>query len=108
MSEKYTPVKGDRVRVVLEGEVGLVTDGWVYLDGASVPIERAISVEKLEPPVVKFGPGDTVRNKTFGGLLYTLGDDGYFAHRDNEWCHGGQDYFDSRHYEKVNLVATPF
>jgi hypothetical protein len=83
MGEKYTPVKGDRVRVVVEGEVEWVThyaDGVFDLDGGAVGIhphhKNVVSIEKVEPPVEVFKPGDVVRHKAQGSVR-ALASDGY-------------------------------
>jgi hypothetical protein len=91
MGEKYIPKKGDHVRVVLEGEVGAGSTGrmfTLYPDNSAVQIsftpERVdgfnISVEKIEPPVEFFKPGDVVRSTGYPEHVYTLGKDGYYSH----------------------------
>lgn len=82
----YKPQVGDRVRVVLEGEVSATGTGWFnlggyVLDGKSATSiwptrERTVSVEKIAPPVEVFGPGDVVRSKREGSYWQIL-DDGY-------------------------------
>jgi hypothetical protein len=67
----YKPVKGDRVRVVLEGTAeGTATSprttGEFCLD--ENPLDNAVSVEKVEPPVTVFKPGDVVRSKSTGSV----------------------------------------
>jgi hypothetical protein len=110
MGEKYQPVKGDRVRVVLEGEVGYVGDlffdvqGKGALNSISPDGDHVVSIEKLEPPVEVFGPGDVVRHQRIPGLVYALGASGYFAVEAQAWRPG--DYgkaFTSDRYEKVDL-----
>lgn len=93
---KYKPVAGDRVRVVLEGEVGWVSgsgtgnfevgtgDSYVNPDRAEV-----VSVDKIEPPVEVFKPGDVVRERTTG-VHYALAVDGWTLLNGR----------DSRHYRK--------
>src|SRR5690242_3477947 len=72
MSEKYQPKVGDRVRVVLEGEVTVtrspedgerrfvvgsgIAANWVYPDA-----EHTVSVEKVTPPLPTT-PGSVIRN----------------------------------------------
>ena len=84
MGEKYKPVKGDRVRVVLEGEVratnGMYTN--VQNDEGEWLAEfkhELVPVEKIEPPVTIFKPGDRIR-ALGGGNEYTLADAGYVSH----------------------------
>lgn len=107
MSEKFKPVKGDRVRVVLEGEVKHVySDGDLHIESAKyykteVPREGIISIEKIEPPVEVFKPGDVVRGKVFGHV-FTIADDGYVSHSTGAF-RPGYNEFTSRGYEKVSL-----
>lgn len=108
MSEYKT---GDRVRVSFEAEIKTIFDdgdlGFELVDHYSteIPHEGNFSIEKVEPPVVTFQPGDVVRRKE-DGLLYlvTLGG----------WVPIGWGWsvfmdcspafpFTSRYYEKVEL-----
>lgn len=79
-AEKYVPKVGDRVRVVLEGEVQgtMFSSFQVGSDAVSTisnhPSGGLISVEKVEPPVEVFGPGDVVRHKRTGGLYAIPGE----------------------------------
>ena len=114
MSEKYMPVKGDRVRVVLEGEVTSegrpgtfwisVADRYGWDNHINPEAEHVVSIEKIEPPVETFGPGDTVRHKRFQGLVYSIGRDGYYAHQAQVWRPGVPgDEFTSESYERVEF-----
>lgn len=90
MSEKYKPVNGDRVRVVMEGEVTAANEEYFIIEDRKPETtsrnstyvrsdaEFLVSVEKIEPPVTVFKPGDVVR--TIGGDFC-----------DNHWviAHGG-------------------
>jgi len=111
--------RGDRVKVTLEGEVTRVLDiepgseevelrvehngraSYVYTDMATV--------EKVEPPVEVFGPGDVVRDRVYHNLVYTLGSDGYYSHRRDVWrANGSPDHwkagpFTSESYERVSV-----
>ena len=90
--------KGDRVRVVIEGEVafassigtyhvkvgvGEVDMGEVYVDPA---LPDTYAIEKVEPPIVQFGPGDVVRHRLDSGSLRVLGQSGYII------LPGGEEY----------------
>ena len=114
MSENYKPKKGDRVRVVLEGEAtycdtpGFGVGTGEYLNFIVPTREHVVSVEKVEPPVEVFGPGDTVRRKnTRPAYIYSLGHEGYFSHQVNyfrEWSSGTNNTeFTSKHYERLDL-----
>src|SRR5690348_2997757 len=115
----YKPKKGDRVRVVLEGEVYHVTEGRFGVsddpsDGRGNIIYpdkgHAVSIEKIEPPVEVFGPGDVVRprNESYRHLIYLLGANGYSF---IDTAPGGHVFhkrdtarkFTSATYEKVDL-----
>lgn len=67
--EEYRPQLGDTVRVTLEGEVTTVWGGDDYgitLNGNTLlsnSTMRKASVEKVEPPIEVFQPGDTIRSK---------------------------------------------
>lgn len=114
----YKPQKGDRVRVVVEGEItGTYREGQCFNIGHSpggmyvTPhTEHVVSVEKLEPPVEVFGPGDIVRPKDIGHIVYMLGRNHY------SYVYTGPgegevirarfydtERFTSERYEKVNL-----
>lgn len=111
----YKPQKGDRVRVVLEDEVrGVESDGFVVGDAADANYiqpgaEHVVSIEKIEPPVEVFKPGDVVRSKDHPELVYLLdGEDGYSVF---QYGKGGLVYhgannrrFTSRRYERVELA----
>ena len=110
---KYTPQRGDRVRVVIEGEVYHVAEdrfgvGDDPLDGRGNIIYpdkgHVVSVEKLEPPVEVFKPGDVVRYK-FGPrrYVYTIATGGYVDHEDGVYLDAAGDLFTSRSYEKIDL-----
>src|SRR5690348_16498813 len=92
----YKPVKGDRVRVVLEGVVShdsgypnedddgiqLLIDGSpndTLTIGHSDVNSDGCTIEKIEPLVEVFGPGDVVRprNESYRHLIYLLGANGY-------------------------------
>jgi len=75
----YKPKEGDYVRVVLEGQVEYLTGGDSFMlntNGIYPDQEHVVSVEKIEPPVEVFKPGDVVRSKD-AGVVRALGDRGY-------------------------------
>lgn len=108
MSEKYTPVEGERVRVVLEGEVTyLARHGFSVGDGTAnnyitAHAEHVVSVEKIEPPVEVFKKGDTVRSLNSHSYVFTIGRDGYFDHY-NGIFNPNSPPFTSRYFERVTL-----
>ena len=104
----YRPKKGDRVRVVLEGEVDQVnSDGSArvstgkYFTFAWVD-PGAATIEKIEPPVEVFRPGDVVRHKTAGRFTFALGKFGYLDIVNGVW-NDRPNEFTSESYEKVDL-----
>ena len=84
--------KGDRVKVTLEGEVlfqgdrsieARVEDGRVVeVYAPRSPLATAVIIEKIEPPVKVFKPGDVVQNSAHVYALTPHGfvvlDDGVF------------------------------
>ena len=102
--------KGDRVRVVLEGEVASVHGQDVLIDSGSrlkhvVVEDHVVSIEVLKPPVERFKPGDRLRRKDFEpGYEITLADEGYLQHFSNGTVHyfsHRSDVFNSDSYELV-------
>lgn len=102
--------KGDRVKVTIEGEVSYVGETWLTINhNHDVAYkEPGAMVEKIEPPVEVFKPGDVVRVRGWegeGGLLH-LAHGGYINEyhtlfqRDREWM---EKEFTSERYEKVDL-----
>lgn len=86
MSEKYKPVKGDRVRVTIEGEVSYASSDGPWFDlrdkhdlVASVRHSGDASIEKIEPPVTVFKPGDVVRDLLNKNSIFALGHRQYLA-----------------------------
>lgn len=75
---------GDTVKVTFEAEVIKAGPRELYIDAGKaagtiwVAREHA-DVEKVEPPVEAFGPGDVVRNPVTG-QTYTLAQDGWIMH----------------------------
>ena len=115
MSESYTPVEGDRVRVVLEGvaddiryERFRIGGGTLFANIIDPNKDHVVSVEKLEPPVTVFKPGDTVRNKKLHEYIYTVAENGYYDHYAACVFTDGEELFTSRDYELVELVPKPF
>lgn len=111
MGEKYKPVAGDRVRVVLEGEVGPDATGHFYVgapgEGNSIKAEvgHVVSIEKIEPPVEVFGPGDVVRPIGDPSNVFALGYRQYLAigkanGTARAWTYEGSE-FTSDEYELV-------
>lgn len=105
---------GDRVRVTLEGTVESLSDrdlcvgrGWAEQSIiARHPNEHTITIEKIEPPVEVFKPGDVVRHKKHRSFRYTLGGGGYFSHQLLTWVSSATQ-FTSEDYELVILVEPP-
>lgn len=111
----YKPAKGDRVRVVFEGEVsyinntGTLLDLWVSKDGEMIGTlySEHLSIEKIEPLVEVFKPGDVVRSKSIARFRYVIGRDGYFSFQGNDFREHDEDFmeqnFTSERYERVEL-----
>lgn len=114
----YKPVKGDRVRVVLEGTVDIGSAGYVTLipdgrDAASIGLSRPrmeefnVSIEKIEPPVEVFGPGDVVRHLGNKVSRYAIGHNGYFSFQGNDFREHDESFlqktFTSKDYVRVEL-----
>lgn len=98
---------GDRVRVVLEGEVYSAYANSIAIVGGSdknfinPKAKHVKSIEVLEPPVEVFAPGTVVRSKQSEDL-YTVGELGYLRHRDGHFYRSDV-RFTSRNYERVEL-----
>lgn len=81
MTEKYKPKQGDRVRVVLEGEVRSSSSSgggfWVGDPGESNHLfhdaSHVVSIEKLAPLEPEWKFGDIVRDATGVVHIRTLG-----------------------------------
>lgn len=116
--------RGDRVRVVIEDTVSRISaNGTIYLEN-DVPGEgemwvnpsdsNVVSVEKIEPPVEAFGPGDILRRKVDGSHI-VLGVTGYtYLLTGGHYPYGAGGgnrslgFFTSERFEKVELVEKPF
>ena len=106
--------KGDRVRVALEGVVQRTFDnGNLWLEssdfGTAIDGTHVISVEKIEPPVEVFKPGDVVRSLATGSYWY-LATNGYVRMTSADFPEPVEFYeytdsteFTSDEYEKVDL-----
>lgn len=117
--------KGDRVRVVIEGEVTSAADGggfhfdvgqaagWIHPDAPEV-----VSVEKIEPPVEVFGPGDVVRSISQPDYVYLVRPNNRYIYLRTHHDHHDHDApnvlvgrefgpasfgFTSKYYERVDL-----
>lgn len=114
----YRPKEGDRVRVVMEGTIGEVWHSGLFrlhpdneATEFTVSPDRAkgfnLSIEKIEPPVETFKPGDVVVRKG-SNLQRLITDDGWVAFGPG-WSFPGTHMDEpgrvhtSEHYEKVNL-----
>lgn len=114
---KYTPQRGDKVRVTTEVEIlddqvtsvpslprGRGVRGYrALLDGVEVVIPANADIEKLEPPVEVFKPGDVVRSKGSPRFRFALYEGGYVDlvnGLNNEGC---VTKFTSADYEKIDL-----
>ena len=112
----YRPSKGDRVRVVLEGEVtsthrggdSFVVGAFGEANEIAASAEHVISIEKLEPPVTVFKPGDTVRNKKLHEFIYTVAENGYYDHYAACVFTDGEESFTSETYELILFAEVPF
>lgn len=73
----YKPQEGERVRVVYEGVVKEANAEGLTLEPA-IPVlydddeEALVSIEKIEPPVEVFKPGDVVRERWSGHIIALL------------------------------------
>lgn len=99
---------GDRVRVTFEGKwTGRAadTESVTFIDGTNVPTPTRtnVTVEKIEPPVEVFKPGDTVRDRNARDYIFTIGRSGYFDHHNALWNSGDHEPFTSKEFERVSL-----
>lgn len=103
---------GDYVRITIEGpwydddyrtteQIASIREYEAY------PADK-VTVEKVEPPVEVFKPGDRLRRTDFGGYEITLGTQGYLQHpplsgesRYTEYGADPDDFFNSKNFEKV-------
>ena len=108
---------GDRVRVTLEGEVRDTLPGGkltLRYDGEYLFVQPPEKVEKIEPPVEAFKPGDFVREKSTDRVFYAA-TDGYvqvLPTAGSFWRYGptglaGSLPHDTGEYERVTLVEPP-
>lgn len=116
MQTLYKPLDGDHVRVVYEAEVSDADhEGFAMRSeegGNDVPIffndHGLVSIEKLEPPVEVFKPGDVVRSIERPENVYALGYKQYLAIGPKNTLGQGQPHevgeFTSKHYELVASV----
>lgn len=105
--------EGDQLRVTMEVEYVGETDTWLDVKGTAIEKKFVTSIEKIEPPVEAFGPGDVVRSvhKFPAGNLYAITDRGFVRLSGSGWTgapNGTEVAFDtseftSEHYEKVTL-----
>lgn len=102
--------KGDLVRVTIEGVIhdseGLgifLHDGCTYINTK----KPGVSVERIEPPVVQFKPGDRLRRRNGMAYEVTLGVDGYLHHSTDHFFRFSdplpRGFFNSERFEKINL-----
>lgn len=109
---------GDYVRVTIEGyhtnahplvEYGTHAGderNWEYESTDS----DTVTIEKLEPPVEVFKPGDRLRRKGLGNYEITLGDEGYLQHLASgrtvyaKYGADAPDFFNSENFEKLNIA----
>lgn len=103
------PVEGDRVRVVLEGTVD--EHGDIKGDSGTFCLypnvrKHVVSIEKIEPPVVTFKPGDVVRSRESGNLRTPMKGGGWFnitkSRAYPNTCHP----LTSKHNELVTFAPT--
>lgn len=108
MSEKLKT--GDYVRITIEGEFRAKDLSHLKETGTYAPDERnwelltnetdTIVVEKIEPPVEVFKPGDRVRDKVATDYHFLVLNKGYVDLTNN--IYNEDDYkFTSGHFERV-------
>ena len=110
--------KGDRVKVTLEGTLTSADHPDAFAMGRSQQRaifstqakEYTVTIEKIEPPVEVFKPGDVVRVKRgLDGHARVLGQDSYIViPSGRQWRYGEaggyeREEFTSRRFERVNL-----
>lgn len=105
---------GDRVRVTFEATVRRANSAFVSLEGDDGWIGELnylkVPVEKIEPPVETFGPGDVVRSRT-DGCVRALSSDGYvkiprgefFRYDDRRRGACRLEEFTSKRFERVEI-----
>lgn len=107
--------KGDRVRFTGEGVVRSVCDGDT-LDvengagefiGWLLPDVDGVTVEKIEPPVETFRPGDYVRYRDIPEFTYLILEDGYVDLYNNLYNESRANFFTTDHYDRMTLVEPP-
>lgn len=112
---------GDHYKITIEGKwqgqyaTSTAELAGMVLDGGFDPDETdEVSVEKIEPPVETFKPGDRLRRKAFGGYEITLADEGYLQHLSsgvsfhNYTPSSSPEFFNSEKFERVDLAEVPF
>lgn len=109
---------GDHVRITIEGEWGGSDLSEGEMPHSITTLGRygddTWTVEKIEPPVVQFQPGDRLRSKVGSAFEVTLGHEGYIHHgAANIFTKysGGPGKpesmgFNSSRYEKIDLSTT--
>jgi hypothetical protein len=112
--------KGDRVRVTFDGAVTdaptfvkrlrVTTDDHKYGVRGSLAWVEVEHVEKIEPPVEVFKPGDRLRRKGWEGAYeITLGSEGYLQHLTSggvsysTYTASPREFFNSENFDKVDL-----
>lgn len=103
---------GDHYRVILEGpwegDTPTTTEEIASLlrhDDYLITESDKVKVEKIEPPVEVFKPGDLVRDKE-EGWVFAIGEGGYLRTDDRYGARAFQQsghVFTSKNYEKVEL-----
>ena len=114
MSE-YRPAKGDRVKVTIEGKVTRAGSEWAVINDHHDIYLKNAKVEKIEPPVEVFKPGDVVKNSAYTYVLtpdgflvvavhhpYGTGAIGRFVNYGSLGRYEAKD-FNSRDFERVNV-----
>ena len=106
---------GDRVRVVIEGEITRITpyrafylDQKVYVSNhlvATAEEAGIVTIEVLERAVETFKPGDIVRSRMTPKYTYALADEGYVDLYNGIWNESAFAVFTSDHYEKIEVQA---
>lgn len=107
---------GDYVRITIEGpwlDDGYGTTEEIKAIGLWGEVAGdTVMVEKIDPPVEVFKPGDRLRRKGFGDYEITLGDKGYLQHhvtstgrvRYHKYSDStNPEWFTSQRFEKVDI-----
>lgn len=110
--------KGDRVRVTFEATVADIGAKYYWFGdtpaAATGEVHKdteGLSIEKIEPPVETFGPGDAVKRESDGQILL-LAENGWFNTALNRFFAssmvGDGDFSEDAGFTRVKLAEVPF